>query len=46
MVSFYSLIISKSGKYRFICSLIVRGIVLIFYFQSAKILNDLIGVVK
>ena len=45
--SFYSLILSDSGKYRLICSLIVKGeIVLIFYFQSAEILNDLIGVVK
>lgn len=42
---FYSLILSYSGKYRFICSLIVKRSVVFKYlnFQLNKILHDLIG---
>ena len=42
---FYSLILSCSGKYRLICSLIVKRSVVFNYFnfQLNKILHDLIG---
>lgn len=44
-VLFYSLILSYSGKYRFICSLIVKRSVVFncFNFRLNKILHDLIG---